>query len=403
MKMKRYFAADTRQALRDLRDDQGPDAVILSTRQVEGGVEIIAALDYEDSLENAALGNPHLTMDDLTRKSSSNETGFETDNSMPPAQDGNVLSSIQAELQGLRTIMEAPMMQMAWGEMSRVQPLQARLLKQLITMGLSAQLSEALTAKAVEQGLNKNSWLDSLKLLAAIVPVADNDLLEEGGIVSLVGPTGVGKTTTIAKLAAKFALRHGRMNVNLITTDSYRIGAHEQLRTYGRILGVPVQVATDSGELANALQNVPDAAAGPSLTLIDTAGISQTDIRLAEQLATLDVSRANIQNYLVLSATGQFGLQDGVVRAFARAGLHGCILTKTDEATSLGEALSVLIKHNLKLSYVCDGQKVPDDIHTARGKNLVKEAVSLMKQASQAPSNEQLAYNFGGLVGAAHV
>jgi flagellar biosynthesis protein FlhF len=266
-------------------------------------------------------------------------------------------------------------------------------------LGISPQLCQGIAKKIASKGLNKHNWLDALKLLSQLVPVADDDLLQQGGVVSLVGPTGVGKTTTIAKLAARFALRHGRRSVALVTTDSYRIGAHEQLRTYGRILGVPVQVASDSDELTNVLEH----SGQHKLTLIDTAGVSHRDLRLSEQLATLKVGGVPIKNYLVLSATGQMSLQDDVIRSFSQAGLHGCILTKIDEAVSLGEILSVLIQHKLPIAYVSDGQKVPDNLHTARGKLLVREAVRLMQQTRKSPSEEELAYTFGGMVNNAHV
>lgn len=412
--MKRYFAADARQALREVREEQGPDAVILSNRRVQGGVEIIAAMDYEDALVNTSLGNP------MAESSAASETVGSPAHPYQPCMDnkismqsavsasanvtdekaagstetGSTLGRIQDELKGLRNIMEAPLMQFAWGEMGRVKPLHASLLKQLMMLGISPQLSEIIAKKIADKGLHKHNWLDALKMMSQMVPIASDDLLEQGGIVSLVGPTGVGKTTTIAKLAARFALRHGRRSVALVTTDSYRIGAHEQLRTYGRILGVPVQIASDCDELRNVLEHTGE----HKLTLIDTAGVSHRDLSLSEQLATLDVAGMQIKNYLVLSATGQMNLQDDVIRSFSQVGLHGCILTKIDEAASLGEVLSVLIQHKLPLAYISDGQKVPDNLHQARGKLLVREAVKLMQKTRKSPSEEELAYTFGGIV-----
>ncbi len=421
MKMKRYFAADARQALREVREEQGPDAVILSNRRVAGGVEIIAAIDYEDALVNASLGNPAVNTSEITDPAMSSndnkaattlETAFsdgsddQSDTSKATAESAPnkpeldpALARIQDELKGLRDIMQAPMMQFAWGEVGRVKPLYASLLKQLLMLGISPQLCERISSKIANKGLQKHNWLEALKLLSSLVPIARGDLLEQGGVISLIGPTGVGKTTTIAKLAARFALRHGRRSVALVTTDSYRIGAHEQLRTYGRILGVPVQVASDGDELRHVLEH----SSQHKLTLIDTAGVSHRDMRLAEQLSTLKVDGSPIKNYLVLSATGQRNLQDDVIRAFAPAGLQGCFLTKIDEAASLGEILSVLIQHKLPIAYVSDGQKVPDNLHKARGKLLVREAVKLMQQTRQTPSDEELAYTFGGMVNNAHV
>jgi len=464
MKMKRYFAADARTALRELREEQGDEAIILSNRKVSGGVEIIAALDYEDSLESASLGNPSMLTETIdepkkaaneanntspdekpvepgsrqqssafaaepgdslrhdsaldigsavhdTLSTDSENTGFHLEadsrygDSFENKQGDRIdateknLEKIQDELKGLRNIMEAPMMQLSWGELERVQPLYAGLLKQLMKLGLSAQLCETIAEKMLAQGLHKHSWLESLKMLADMLPVADEDLMRDGGIISLIGPTGVGKTTTIAKIAARFALRHGRRNIALVTTDSYRIGAHEQLRTYGRILGVPVQVAADHDELQAVLKSCSD----KKLILIDTSGVSQRDQRLAEQLSTLEIDSMPIKNYLVLSATGQMRLQEDVIEAFSKANLHGCILTKVDEAASLGEMLSVLTEHKLPVTYVSDGQKVPDDLHPARGQLLVKEAVKLMQKADKKPTEKELAFMFGGMINNANI
>ena len=415
--MKRYFATDSRQALRELRDDQGPDAVILSNRRVNGGVEIIAALDYEDAMVNTSLGNPEelpgmsspgssqtlsynndLTQTQYTGLQSSQTMLSQQEDSYVSDDEPAALNKIQGELKGLRNIMEAPLMQLAWGETSRVQPLYASLLKQLMTLGLSSKLSQSIAKRTANQGLNKHSWLQSLKLLAKLVPINNDDILSNGCTVALIGPTGVGKTTTIAKLAARFALKHGRRGITLITTDNYRVGAHEQLRTYGRILGVPVHVASDNDELRNLLKEAKDKSAGHKLTLIDTAGICQKDTRLSDQLATLAIRDMDIKNYLVLSATGQMSLQDDVIRAFSQLKLQGCMLTKIDEAASLGEIISVLIQHELPLHFVCNGQKVPDDLHQARGQLLVKEAVKLMRKTNKSPSTEELAYTFGGMV-----
>ncbi len=436
MKMKRYFAPDSRQALRALRDDQGPDAVILSNRKINGGVEIIAALDYDDAIINASLGNPEDLSDidpyqnDIKNKKtrsmpsaeqvasvkvanskanertsiSSKSKGLSKDtvveNNISDYQGkagSTTLKKIKDELAGLRNIMEAPLMQFSWGETRRVQPLYANLLKQLMGLGISSKLSQSIAVKLDKKGLSKRSWLESLNCLSDMVPISDEDILSSGGIVSLIGPTGVGKTTTIAKLAARFSLKHGRRGVTLITTDNYRIGAHEQLRSYGRILGIPVHVAADAEELKALLEEVTQNEEN-SLTLIDTAGICQKDTRLTELITTIDIDGINIKNYLVLSATGQMNLQDDVINNFSKINLNGCIVTKIDEAASLGEIISVLIQHDLPAVFVCDGQKVPDDLHRARGKLLVKEAVILMRSLNKTISNEELAYTFGGMV-----
>lgn len=210
--------------------------------------------------------------------------------------------------------------------------------------------------------------------------------------MALIGPTGVGKTTTVAKLAARFALRHGQRQVALITTDSYRIGAHEQLRNYAQIMGIPMQVAGDRDELSSAIKSLY----GKRLVLIDTAGMSQRDVRLSERLCTLGGGSPPVKNYLVLSAMAQSAVLNETIRAFQQVKLTGCILTKLDETASLGGALSAIIQHQLPVAYVSDGQRVPEDIHLARAHNLVARAVTFMRQNNQVPEEESMALAFGG-------
>jgi flagellar biosynthesis protein FlhF len=197
-------------------------------------------------------------------------------------------------------------------------------------------------------------------LQEAVLPPR-RDVMSQGGVVALVGPTGVGKTTTVAKLAARYALRHGYDQVALVTTDSYRIAAHEQLRTYARILGIPVRVANDENELRTTLDNLADR----SLVLIDTAGMSQRDRRLAEQFRTLVAGAPAVQTYAVLAANTQAATLDEVVGAFQGAELDGCVLTKLDECTSLGGILSTIMERHLPLAFFSDGQRVPEDIYPA--------------------------------------
>ncbi|BAO44322.1 flagellar biosynthesis protein FlhF [Thiolapillus brandeum] len=401
MKMKRYFAPDMRQAIRRVREDQGPNSVILSNRRVPGGVEIIAALDYDEALVNQALGayeNNSRGEGEAAEVPSGMDKPYPGENIGDPAAESSI-QSIRNDLKALRDLMEAPLLQFGWGEMRKVQPLRANLLKRLMALGLDATLCREIVDKVVESGRMENGWAASLKLLAEMLPVSDDDILSEGGVIALVGSTGVGKTTTVAKLAARFALRHGRRHVALITTDSYRIGAHEQLRTYGRILGIPVQTAGDKDELAAALNHARDR----KLVLIDTAGVSQRDMHLTEKLSSLNTGGQEIHNYLVLSATSQAQVQSEVIRSFQKSGLQRCILTKIDEAGSLGGTLATLAHHGLPAAYVSDGQKVPDDLHPARGEKLVKHAVELMQQRQEALTEDALAFNFGGLVANAHV
>lgn len=369
MKIKRFFAPSIRQAIRMVREDQGPDAVILSNTKVDGGVEIVTAVDYDEELLRHAEGDrvePVLGAAPAVREKA------KPANKVVWSQDPTLVQ-MRHEMNSMRGLLEQQLPGLAWGEMARKHPLRARLVYSLRETGLSPVLAKQIANKVAEQSDFDAGWREALALLAHRIKVADTDMLDKGGIVALLGPTGVGKTTTIAKLAARFVLRHGARHMALVTTDNYRIGAHEQLRAYARILGVQVQTAANAAELNEVLHGFRD----KRLVLIDTAGMSQRDQRLMQQIEMLRSKNFKIMNYLVMSATTQHAALVDVARAFNAGSMSGCILTKLDEATSLGGPLSVIIQQQLPVAYYSDGQRVPEDLHTARAHSLVSSGVML--------------------------
>jgi flagellar biosynthesis protein FlhF len=198
-----------------------------------------------------------------------------------------------------------------------------------------------------------------------------NDIINRGGVVALVGPTGVGKTTTIAKLAAGFAQVHGANQVALISTDTFRIAGFEQLETYGKIIGCQVVLAKNS----EALNTFIDQFTHKKLILIDTAGMGQRDVRLAEQLTALVAnSRVRIRNYLVLAANSQQRVMQENVDPFKKIPLSGCIYTKIDESFSIAQIITTSIQNGLSIGYLTDGQRVPEDIRVANAEKLVSLA-----------------------------
>ena len=225
----------------------------------------------------------------------------------------------------------------------------------------------------------KASWQACLQDLAQHISISPSDRLKRGGIFALVGPTGAGKTTTIAKMAVRFTLEHEGAKVGLITMDNYRLAAHDQLRTLGQILGVPVKVADQDHNVSQCIKELE----GCDLILIDTAGLTPEHPMLQYQLDQLAMLKSKVQTLLTLPATNNSRVLRKVFHNYKSAGLTGCIVTKVDEASSLGDVISVLLETGLDLSYSTDGQRIPDDIQIANAKGFVKQAVKIAQQEQQ--------------------
>jgi flagellar biosynthesis protein FlhF len=290
------------------------------------------------------------------------------------------MQTMQNEMQSIRKILTHQVSGLMWQDMERREPTRAFLVTQLRKMGLSDQVADQL-ACFIPDGLQEfEAWNSVIEMLHGQLNTTNNEILNRGGIFSLIGPTGVGKTTTVAKLAARFAQKHGADQVGLVTTDTFRIGAHEQLSTFGKIIGCPVKVAKNAEDLANVLFQLRNR----KLILIDTAGMSQRDIRLCEQLTTLmKNSRVKIKSYLVLSATVQYNVLQETVTHFKRIPLAGCIFTKIDECLSLGEIISIAIQNGLPIGYITNGQRVPEDIDVADGGKIIEQAEQMLKQNTE--------------------
>lgn len=367
MQIKRYSAPDMRRALHQVRQVQGAQAVILSSRRLPDGVEVIAADDYDAALiERLAVAGdgsdlPAGSGGELPAPGAGRPAPTDLDRlawAVDPA-----ISQLRSELTTLRALLETELRQSA---ALRRTPLQAQLAGYLEQLGLGPALVGELLAQLVETRDVGAAWRELLgQHLAPRIPIASDDMLAAGGVVALLGPTGVGKTTTVAKLAARFVREHGARHLGLLTTDNYRVGAHEQLQSYGRLLGVPVQMVDSTEDLATALA----ALANKRLILVDTAGMGQRDLRLGEALASLQ--RDGLRGYLTLASNAHDSMLDETIAAFGALPLAGCVLTKLDECPSLGGALSAVIRHGLPVACVTDGQRVPEDLRPARARDLV--------------------------------
>lgn len=461
MNVKKFRAANTREALRQVRDALGADAIILSNRAVDGMIEIMAVANMDmASLATPVLASapvisqpkpryeepPSPRYQEQRPEARYPETGYgqppeprypeagypEASYGAPPeprrappvagprvlrredigvlqrirqealldsvtaaveqprgqAQaapapaapaaapasnfSDNIVREMMREIRSLRGMLEGQLAGLAWGEMQRGDPVKVEILRSMLaagfTPGLSRQLLEKLPPGGdVARGIK---WIKAALIHNLHAVQAGEDIVERGGVYALVGPTGVGKTTTVAKLAARCRLKHGANKLALLTTDSYRIGAHEQLKIYGKILGVPVYAVKDEADLQFTLADLQN----KHLVLIDTVGMSQRDRRMAEQVALLTGDGRNVKRLLLVSANAQGGTLDDVVRSYRGAGMDGCILTKVDEAVSMGGALDVIVRNQMRLHYITNGQRVPEDLHLANAMYLVERA-----------------------------
>lgn len=461
MNVRKFIAANARDALRKVKETLGNDAIILSNRGIPGGVEIMAVAardmamivptqvadstpverrplpvasddDYRVSLSAAraqaaqpaprhaiplsppaVAARPAPPAAPVSRPAPAVNAGIPKTGSLrnleigrpqpstaapvPPPQNPApaprpaaqapaprrpeaevVPMEVMDEIRSLRKIVEQHLAGFAWGEAARSEPVKTDVLRQMLDAGFSPQFARDLLADLPVE-------MDAVQAMAWVKGAADrslftigneSDIVDRGGIYALVGPTGVGKTTTTAKLAARCVLRHGPSKVALVTTDGYRIGAHEQLRIYGRILGVSVYLVKDAAELRQTLRELQH----KHMVLIDTMGMSQKD-KLVPELTDM-LAGCDVQRLLLLSSTSRGDTLDDVVCAYVGDNLAGCILTKIDEAASLATPLDVIMRHGLKLHYVSNGQRVPEDLHLPNRGYLLHRAFKDVPEAS---------------------
>jgi flagellar biosynthesis protein FlhF len=287
------------------------------------------------------------------------------------------MQEVLTEVRNMRSTMESKLTSLSWNNIREQNPLKATVLSMLLNAGFSASLSRQLAEKLPNEingkkmdGERARTWVKNILALNFKTMQDEEELFDQGGIFALIGPTGVGKTTTTAKLAARYVMRHGTQNLGIITTDAYRIGGHEQLRIYGKILGVMVHAVKDEADLKIALNELKN----KHTILIDTVGVSQHDRMVAEQIALLSSSQRHIKKLLCLNATSTGETLADVIRAYRGKGLDGCIMTKVDEAATIGNAIDVMIRAKLMLYYVTNGQRVPEDIELADKNALIAQA-----------------------------
>ncbi|MBX5459662.1 MAG: flagellar biosynthesis protein FlhF [Steroidobacteraceae bacterium] len=417
MKISKYTARDMRQALRLVREQLGPDAVIVSTKRLKGGgVEVTAAMDFDvGQLEAQATAAPVRAE---ARERAESASAASADEAYAAAvesfadsyarvqaaaraaasddaelDEDSEKDAMRSELRNLRRILETQLAHLAWNDLTRRAPTHTEILRELTEVGLTQDFAAQIVAQLPSGADLTLARRLSMSLIAQRLPVTGDRWLDTGGRVALIGSTGVGKTTSLAKLAVRWVLRHGTRSLALICADAVRIGAHDQIHALGQMLDVPVYTVENYAELPKLLETL----AQRRFVLIDTPGSSQRDTQLAGRLAQLAGAGSNIETALVLSACTQAGAIEETVKRFAPAKPASCLITKVDEAASLGGVLSVLTRADLPISYVSEGQRVPEDLRPARALELVSSAVKLAKTSGAAADEDLLRRRYGDI------
>jgi flagellar biosynthesis protein FlhF len=426
MKIKRYLAADMRNALRAVREEQGSDAVILSSRATPQGVEVCAAVDLELAAGQGTLAETaelkqleRSAWQELSRAEAEGTAaatlaanasvaagvallvGAAADDDtlyagiLGAAEPAGSNRSVGEELRSLRTLLEQQLAALAWNDFTRREPLKARALADLANLGLDRALALQIVGDLPAGIGSEQLQRAPYAMLARRIPMCASPV-ERGGALLLVGPPGGGKTTTLSKLAARYVLEQDAANLLLISADDERIGSHEQLRSLGRLLGVRVETVVGPGALAARIEALPG-----RMILIDTPGAVSRDLATAAQYRALRGRCKALQTMLVLPSSAQAGVIDDAVDNFGIGVSTCCALTRVDEAVSLGGVLSALARSLLPVAYCCDGPRIPEDLKPARAHQLVARAIELSRQAQTCADDDLLARRYGRSVHAA--
>jgi len=403
MILKKFYATRSREAINMVRAEFGPDAEIISNKIVNGWVEVTARKAQADTRgyssfpeTTPATYTPDVALDlgpepatsPVSRTTDAQQTPLKIDAEIVHQSDPFALE-IMKEIKGLRQTVEIKLNDLTWSNRRNIQPGQQDLLNAVLMAGFSPALSKRLVEKLPEAYTHLEAIEWARDILGKNLTIAQDEsyMLDAGGVIALIGPTGVGKTTTLAKIAARYVLKHGAEKLALITTDSYRVGAIEQLRVYGKILSVPVHAANDMTDLRYALEEFRH----KHTVLIDTPGLNQRDPRVNTQLSMLTGAGFAVKKILCLNATSHIETTNDVVKAYQTESLEGCIITKTDEALTLGNTLNVVMQHKLKVHYITTGQRVPEDIELIDKVSLLERVLpETCSQASLIEMDEDL-------------
>lgn len=354
MPLHKFVAPDTRTGLAMIRQQLGADAVVVTTRKVAGGVEMMAGryAELDGGLEKAKTETAH-----------SHEAASSSSH------------AVWRELGRLRGLLQNQLAGLAWSLEKRRHPVRVHVMQKMLAAGFSAQLARHVAASlpGAYTASQADTWLRAI--LIRNLQTFDAAKLPDmvGGIWTLVGPTGHGKTTTIAKLAARAALKHGASKIALVSADNYRVGAQQQLETYARLMGTEFVALTDVTQLSAALDGLKD----KFCVLIDSAGFAPQDKRFTDQLA---VFRQNhVHCLLTVSAASQGNLVERLIQISQP---EGVVLSKLDEGGVFGAALDCMMRYRIPLAALASGQRVPEDFHQANSTYLVDRVLRMRDQGA---------------------
>ena len=406
MTTKRFVAKTARDVMKQVRDELGADASILTHREINGWHEITATagevnatpkegkssaqaelevkqMQMKRAQEMLQIFNSKQNMKELTTQSETTSSqAIATENLSNPIPASQEMSQLLTELRDMKQSFQSQLNAISW-ESAQNQSLNARQLAQrMLQAGFTQDLAKRVLKKLPADLALEDAIIWSRNLLSKNIQCIENEaeILDSKGIYALLGPTGVGKTTTVAKIASRFALQHGKANVALISTDTYRIGGNEQLHIYAKILGVEMLTAKDDVELDAALEKLSK----KKLVLIDMAGLSHKDKMVEKQLEMLSSTKSKIKKVLCLNANNTTESLNAVTQAYSGRGIEGCIITKVDESISLGGILNAVMQNKMRVIYITNGQRVPEDIALL---NKMNELEMLLSDVEDADSN----------------
>ncbi|PIQ98797.1 MAG: hypothetical protein COV66_12895 [Nitrospinae bacterium CG11_big_fil_rev_8_21_14_0_20_45_15] len=354
MRVRKFISSSYARALDTVKRELGEDALIISSRCIKparpgvpGEVEITAAIDYAPVENWQSMGN---------NKPGTNEP------------DPHFWNNDSLDLPSLVMSMAS---QSERARLLGLDKSQLGIFQQMTGNGVDEKLAGKIIGKAGRAASETNGELnkDITKLLTRVMDCAGPVQLIEGSQkrVALVGPTGAGKTTTIAKLAADFSLRQ-KKKVALISLDTYRMGAFDQLKIYGDIMQIPTELAADKYEFQSSVKKHSD----KDLILIDTMGRSHQDTGYAAELKEIFATVGNVETHLVASIASQEKILNAVHRQLAPLGLDRALFTKLDEGLNFGSLLNFSLRTRLPFSYFTSGQRVPEDIEIANQKKVIR-------------------------------